>query len=564
MGLTGALQIGRTALMASQTALEVVGNNLANVATRGYHRQEVSLTPVAPQADAGLLIGRGVQVEQIIRRVDEALESRIRAAGSEQSGSAATYQILSQIEGLENELDTNGNNVSGYLSAFFGAWTQLQGQPTDAVFRNQVLVQGEQLASYLQSLRSDLTGLRQQVDQSLTDTVTAANNVLNQIETLNRQIMQAERGQGGANALRDQRDQLLTELASYLDISVSEQANGMVDVYVGSLPVVLNGASRGLELARETVDGELRVSLRIVADKSVLNPQAGKIGALMRVRESEVQGAIDSLDAFTRELIWQVNRIHSQGQGDRGLTAVTAERAVTDTNAVLSSSDLGLPFSIGNGSFDLQVKQTSTGAVRTYKISILGNGTSDDSTLATVAADLNSRAGVSATIDAQGRLHINAESGDYQIFFANDTSGVLAALGINSFFSGVDARDIGLREGLTTENLAVKLGAESNGNAKALGKLATTNLEALGGVTLGSYWNRHVAELAQRISRASQQQQADTVVLESLQAQQQSVSGVNTDEEAINLLAYQRAYQGSARFLTVVDELMQTLLSLVG
>ena len=548
MGLTGALQIGRSALLASQTALEIVGNNLANVATRGYHRQEVSLTPAAPQAEGGLLIGRGVQVEQIIRRVDDALEARVREAGSEQSGSAVSQEILSQIEALENELDSNGNNVSGYLSAFFGAWTQLQGQPSDAVFRNQVLVQGEQLASYLQSLRTDLVGLREQVDQSTTDAVTAANNILGQIGTLNHQIMQAERGQGGANALRDQRDQLLAELGTYVDISVSEQSNGMVDVYVGSLPVVLNGDSRGLELARETVDGELRAYLKISADGSVLSPSSGKIGALLRVRDTEVEGAIEDLDAFTRELIWQVNLIHSQGEGTHGLSSITAEHAVADADAVLGSTDLGLPFNIGNGSFELRVWQKSTKTMSSDSIRVAINGTGSDSTLSTVASDINSRAGVFATVDAEGRLRITTDSGDYEVFFAKDTSGFLAALGINSFFSGTDAGDIELRSGLTTENLAVGREGDAGGNALEFGKLATTSLEGLGGVSLGQYWNRHVAELAQRIGQASQQQQADTVVLESLQAQQQTVSGVNTDEEAINLLAYQRAYQGSAGF----------------
>lgn len=563
MGLTGALQIGRTALLASQTALEIVGNNLANVATRGYHRQEVALTPAAPQADGGWLIGRGVQIEQIIRRVDEALEARVRAASSQQSGSAVRYEILSQLEGLENELDDNGNNVSGYLGAFFGAWMQLQGQPTDAVFRNQVLVQGEQLASYLRSLRSDLVGLREQVDQSTTDAVASANDLLEKIETLNQQIMQAERGQGGANALRDQRDQLLAELAGYMDISVVEQANGMVDVFVGSLPVVLNGESRGLELARETVDGELRVQLRICADGSVLNPTSGRIGALMDVRDTEVQAAIDTLDAFTRELIWQVNRIHSQGEGTQGLSGAVAEHAVADADAVLSSSAMGLPFSISNGSFDLRVRQKSTGAVDPYVIKISLNGTSSDSTLNSVASQMDSVAGLSVSVDGEGRLRITTDSGDYEVFFGNDTSGFLAALGINGFFSGVDAGNIGLRQGLSTQNLAVGREGVANGNALAFGALAEEDLEALGGVSLGEYWNRHVAELAQRIGQASLAQQADGVVLESLQAQQQTVSGVNTDEEAINLLLYQRVYQGSARFLTVVDELMQTLLSLV-
>src|SRR5690606_1014228 len=105
--------------------------------------------------------------------------------------------------------------------------------------------------------------------------------------------------------------------------------------------------------------------------------------------------------------------------------------------------------------------------------------------------------------------------------------------------------------------------AGDNRNALAIVALREQGVAALSGFSLTQYWNRHVEDFAARLGQAKSAVAADTVVRENLEAQQQSVSGVNADEEAIDLIRYQRAYQASARFLTVVDELLQTLMALV-
>ncbi|MEX0887372.1 MAG: flagellar basal body protein, partial [Phycisphaeraceae bacterium] len=88
MSLNASLNIGRTGLLSSQSALQTVGNNLANAATPGYHRQRVDLAPLAGQRGAdGAFLGRGVQIESITRMIDQALEGRLRNAGSDLAGS---------------------------------------------------------------------------------------------------------------------------------------------------------------------------------------------------------------------------------------------------------------------------------------------------------------------------------------------------------------------------------------------------------------------------------------------------------------------------------------------
>ncbi len=564
MSLSGALQIGRSALVANQAALEVVGNNLANVATKGYHRQSIVLAANRDQEiQRGIFVGRGVHIQEINRQVDDALEGRIRSGVSDQSASAATRDILSQIESLQNEL--SDNDLSSQLSEFFNAWSELANNPLDNSVRRVVVQKGETVASYIRNLRTGITAVRAQVDESISGDVSAANDLLSRVEELNTQIVRAEQGTGSAHGLRDQRDQILAELAQYVDVSTIEQSNGAVDVFVGSLPVVLEGKSRGLEVRRQTIDGDLQMDVVLSADGSILQPTSGRLGALIKSRRDDVNAAVDTLDTFANQLAFEVNRAHSQGQGTKGYSSVTATNKVSDANATLNAA--GLAFSPNHGTFLIHVTQKSTGQRTTSTINVDLDGIGTDTTLTSLAAQLNTVANVNASITPDGRLRLNSGGGDFELSFSEDSSGTLAALGINTFFQGTDASDLAVNSVVSGDPAYVAAGQNhvsgDNRNALAISSLATRPLASLGGLSISDQWSRHVEDYAVRLGQADQKFQADTVVRENLEAQQQSVSGVNTDEEAINLLAFQRAYQGSARFLSVVDEMYQTLLGLL-
>lgn len=564
----GALQIGRSALLANQAAIEVTGNNLANIATKGYHRQTSTLAAAGTQQiQQGVFIGRGVQLQSILRQVDAGLEGRLRSAIANESGSTVRQELLTQIEAIQNEL--SDADVSSQLSAFFNAWSQLSNTPRDSALRSLVVQEGQTLAQDLQQLRAALVDMRRQVDQSIDQNTASANDLLQQIEVINRQITAAESGSSGAHNLRDQRDNLLAELSQYLNISTTEQPSGSVDVYVNSLPIVLNGQSRGLEVRRSVENGESIIQVVISDDGSPINPTAGKIGALITARQDTVVDAIDTVDDFAAQLINQVNRVHSQGQGLVGFTSVTGTARVADANALLSDqAATGLDFVAGHGSFELSLKQKSTSQRVTSTINIDLDGIGgNDTTLNDLAAAINAVNGVSASITSDGRLTIAADGNDFEVSFGQDTSGILASLGINTFFSGGDALDIDVNNVVKNNPDLIATGRSyvdgDNGNALGLTELRDLPLAQLSGASLTQLWSRHIEEYAVRLGQANQQVMSDGIVRESLDSQQQTLSGVNSDEEAINLLQYQRAYQGSARFLTVVDEMIQTLLNLV-
>lgn len=564
MSLNGALQIGRSGIAASQAAMQVAGNNMANAATPGYHRRTVHFAAGRDEVVLQrVFVGTGVELQAVRREVDLALQSRFRDAASHEQAVLIDQRFLTALETIQNEL-TDGD-LSSLLSDFFNSFSELANNPEDHAVRSLVIQQGGALADRIATLGDDYFSTIQEVDRSLGTSVVAANDLLDRIAMLNVQIAETEQGNGDANALRDRRDLLIDQLSEFVEVSVVEQENGAADILVGSVPVVLSGVSRGLELRKETqADGSLEISIRVAADGTDLQINKGMIGGLMRQRQDTIQPAIDDLDAFAAQLIFQVNRVHSQGQGRSGQESVEGTYIVDDTTANLNSIDAGLPYRIENGSFFIHVTHQDTGIRTSHQINVDGNADSLDDLI----NQINVVAGVpnvTAATGAGNALTLTA-AGGYEISFSDDTSGALAALGINTFFTGQTASTMGVNEVISDDPnmLAAGLGhvAGSNGNALALADLQDVQLDDLNGQSIRQFWLDSVHTLAVRTQAANAAVDSASLVRESLAAQNQAISGVSLDEESINLLTFQRQFQAAARFITVIDEALQTLLSI--
>ncbi|MFG0253383.1 MAG: flagellar hook-associated protein FlgK [Phycisphaerales bacterium JB038] len=576
MGLTSALQIGRSGIMVSQAAIQVAGNNMANAATEGYTRQVASLTPAQGQRyGVNAFVGRGVQLEGIGRQVDEAVRSRLRLAVSEESAASVNLDLLSQTEAILGEL--SDADLSSQLNSFFNSWSELANTPNDMTARNVVISEGETLGLFLSRLRSDLTQLEEQIEEMLRGEVRHADELLSQAAQLNEDIVKAEQGRGEAGGLRDQRDIVLSELSELMDVTIVEQASGAVDVLVGSLPVVLGNNSRGLELDVRTVDGQTVLSVRDKVGQSTLNIESGSIGARLSQRGELVQPTIDDLDAFTNALIFEVNRIHSQSTGGTGFNDITGATIFTPEEAAraLNAADSTLAFPVGNGTFEINLVNLDSGQRQTHQIEVDLDriddsgfaGTSDDDSLDDIIDKINAIDGVSAELDSQGRLSISADGERNVVTFSNDSNGFLAAAGINSFFTGANAGDIGIADNVMNDPAMLAVALDhvdgSNSGAVAMANLQTQGLEQLGGVSLRDSWLNTVSDVGIAGSAAGVRLESATLVRESVQGQDLASAGVSLDEESMNLLIFQNQYEASVRFLAVIDELTQALLGIV-
>ncbi|MFW5653418.1 MAG: flagellar hook-associated protein FlgK, partial [Planctomycetota bacterium] len=322
MSLTSALLTGQSALTVSQVGLQVTGNNMANATTPGCTRQTVALSPNGDdRISSTAYVGRGVNLDEVTRHVNEALHGRLRMATSDENAASLSYDLMVQIESIQNELTEH--DLSTALAGFFNSWSELARTPSDDAARVLTIEEGVALSQQIRTMREDLETVRRQIDDDLHSQVARADALMSQIAELNESIVHAEMGVGTSSSLRDKRDALLEDLSNYLDISTVEQPDGAVDVFVGSTPVVLRDQSRGLELSLETRNDQLVASVRVKSDGSQLDVRSGRVGALLDARDAEVNKAIEDLDSVAAALIHDVNRLHSQGQSKVGFTSVT-------------------------------------------------------------------------------------------------------------------------------------------------------------------------------------------------------------------------------------------------
>lgn len=577
MSLTNAIRIGHSALNASQIGLQVAGNNLANAATPGYSRQVASLAAMRGQRIGASFVGRGVTVQDIRRQVDSALEARLRASLAADAAAQQRLNLQAALEATLNEL--TDSDLSSQLNEFFNAWSDRANLDQSSAV---VVQKGAALAGHLRRLSSDLGALRGQVDDQLSAMTLRAGELAAQVALLNKQIVGSELGGAENASLRDQRDQALAELTQLLDVTAVQQANGSVDVMVGSTPIVIGSDVRALSMERRTVDGELRVYLAAGQDQRELNVTGGAIGALLTDRAASIGATLDRLDSLAAQLAFEVNRLHSTGASDPGLTRSLSTFGLPAGDRALALNDpanatfAGLPFAATNGGFYVHVRHEATGHEEIVRIDVDLDGLTDaglpgfddDTSAADIIAALDAVNGISASFTADGRLDIRAEAG-FTFSFADDTSSALAVLGVNAYFTGSSATDLAVSAELQADPSRLMVGRitdgafVANGTAMEMVKLQDRALDALGGRSLRASWQDQVQSVAVQTETAASEADAAALVRDSLEAQRAAVSGVSIDEESINLMAFQRQYQGAARLISIADELLTTLMGII-
>jgi flagellar hook-associated protein 1 FlgK len=367
MSLSAALQIGRSALAASQLGIQVAGNNMANAATVGYSRQRIDIESIRGDQSVP---GRGVRVSTIRRQVDGALQARLTGAGADAAGAQTQQRIFEQIETTLGELGTN--DLSNELSNFFKVWSERANQTKAS---GSVVQQGDRLARFVRELRTDLTSQRRQIDDQIDATVVEANELLESVARLNKAISTSEGSGAPANTLRDQRDQVIEKLAQIMDVSVIDRGLGGLDVLVGSAPVVLADRAKLLEVLRVNSASGTSVTVRTTGEQGQdLGLASGSLGSLLMNRSGAVDATIDRLDTLASSVIFEINKLHSTATNATGMVSntgtlgfSTADRARALNDAANESTN-GLPFAATNGGFLVQVRERSTGAMQTVRV----------------------------------------------------------------------------------------------------------------------------------------------------------------------------------------------------
>lgn len=310
------LSIGSSGVSAYQRALATVSNNIANVNTDGYARQDIQIASNQPTEIGGGFIGTGVRFDQVRRQYDAFVESNLRNSNSDLK---AQEPLLSYVNRL---IDVMGNESIGLTSAlnqFFASARDLSSDPASMVARTTFLRDSEGLAGRFRQLSSQIDTLKTETRQSIETDVGQVNALTAQLAQLNKQLSKKGSADEQPSELLDQRDLLLRNLSGLIAIKTKFSINGSVLISVGDTIdqgiLVRNDVAKAISVGDSTTD---RNKLTFTIDaygspEGMPGVSGGRIGGVLNFRDQVLQPADDALDDLARVMVKEVNAVHQTG-----------------------------------------------------------------------------------------------------------------------------------------------------------------------------------------------------------------------------------------------------------
>jgi flagellar hook-associated protein 1 FlgK len=395
---------GLSALRVNQQVLDLLGHNIANINTPGYHRQEPLLAArFVPENP----IGFGVELTTIRRLRDGVLEQAIRQNAGEL---AFVSSRLSRLREVETILGSGSGSLREALDEFFNRLEELAVRPADLTQRRLVLDAADRLAKRFHQVADQLNELREGITAEVQTALQQANALTKQIAELNGRIAQALARGSPANDAQDRRDQLIQELAQLVGVQVIEQPLGQVNVLVGGNLVV--SGSEAVEL-RQVIDSENRLLIFAGTSAEPVTLPGGRLAGLLQTRNQTLADFRQRLDELARVLMREFDAIHARGLGLAGpFTFLAGTRSVSHVDIFLDRADTAWP--IRNGTVYVSITNLATGQRTLHAVSVQPSA----QTLAQLASAFSSVPHLQAIADPQTRtLKFLAEPG-YAFDFA--------------------------------------------------------------------------------------------------------------------------------------------------
>lgn len=562
--LFSSLDIGRSGLSTAQIQLDVTGHNIASANKVGFSRQRADISTRAPLERSFGFLGRGPYISGVNRLRDAFLDISYRDQVSTQQNAEIQTNFYSRIEDLFREPSENG--FSSQLNQFFDALNDFANNVEDIPTRVATLTEADTLAASIRQNAAALEDLRTAANEDVRALVPTINGVAQQIADLNFAIKTLESSGGTANDLRDDRDVLLDQLAGYVNIEYRERADGQVDVLIAGEELVNGNRARALEAVPDGAIDPARpdfLRVQFANTGTVVNAFDGELAGAIEQRDVALKELVDRNNTLAAALIQSVNAIHSQGNGLTNLNVpLSANYPVTDPATALNAA--GLPFDVNDGSFDIVVYDGANNISETITVPVAAGTTS----LNDVAAAINGSSNMTASI-ANGVLTVTPNAG-FTYTFTNDTANALPALGLNGLFTGTNARNIGVSQHLVDNPALLSSGSSldvldsgDNSVALALASLRSTPVLSSGTETIGDYFESTIVQLGIDAGANLDRRDVQNSVINDLDLRRQEVSGVNLDEEVTTLIQVQKAFDASARVITIADRMLETLLGIV-
>jgi flagellar hook-associated protein 1 FlgK len=355
--------IGLSALLASRRAQDIVGQNIANANTPGYHRQVPNFSVRSPAPFGNLSIGTGVQITDIRRLRDQLVETALTQNTFQLNNTTTQLTTLRQIE---TDLAPGSGSLDSLLSAFFNQRDQLTANPDDLAQRRVFLGSASALANKFNTVSSDFAQLRDGVDSQLKQLVGQANSLISQIADLNQQIQRVQVKGINDNDQLDQRDQLISQLSQLVDVRVTELGDGQATVVAAGIPVVVANQAMGLQFS---MDKNGNAILTAAGSTTALPVQGGQAAGLLQIRNQSLPDFTGRLDALAHTFAQQLNPLQATGLGLGGpLSFAAGSQAASSVTVPLTQAKLAFPPQAGSLFISVTNKATGDRTIHEVKI----------------------------------------------------------------------------------------------------------------------------------------------------------------------------------------------------
>jgi flagellar hook-associated protein 1 FlgK len=617
------IEIGKRSMVAHQQGMTTTGHNLSNASTEGYSRQRVEFSPFEPIYLPGLnreetpgQIGQGTVVERIERIRDKLLDKRIVAQGSGEGYWDTRDKYVLQLERLYNE--PADVSIRGRMDAFWDAWQELSLHPADSAPRKAVLERGKTLIDSIKERYKGLTSLQNMAEEDIQGTVKRVNELSRQIAGLNEQIQKIEAQGDNPNDLYDRRDLLVEKLSSIIDITTDGRDPDEFVIHTAGNVLVQGRIGRQFDLVSGIdTEGFSHVVWKESGEEAHFS--SGSLKALIEMRDVTLRGEIQNLDSMTMNFIDLVNEAHRAGYGTNGKTGLdffTEHPFVTNVAGNYDRNGDGVYDSTyifrvtGQNTLDLRAQIGLEGT-----INLSGqNGLVQVPYYATdTVADVvkrinNSGAEVVARLDREGRLTLKGTPAadpanpDFVIRHVEDSgrflegyAGLLQDRGADGAFRW-DQADAALNlqgeaadyavapiahpsgwievnPALVKEPASIASGYGENGKPAnpgngeaALAIASIRNSEVMVGKlgTFDDYFADAVARVGLMGEQSDRALETQNLIMKQLKDMRDSISGVNIDEELSQMIKYQHGYAAAARFISTVNEMLDTIINRMG
>ncbi|PNU21148.1 flagellar hook-associated protein FlgK [Geothermobacter hydrogeniphilus] len=344
-GLLAALNASKTSITTQQKAMEVVGNNIANVNTPGYSRQTPTLTPFPTLSMGDFFIGQGVRVSSIERASDAFLTKQIQTKTADLGMESSKASPLASVE---RTLPVDDTGVAAEIDRFFDAWQELSTNPDGRVERDLVMQHGGLVADAFLNTYNDLQSVSTNIDNALVSKIDGVNLKLSQVAELNNRIATVELSGNNANSDRDRRDLLVKELANSLGVQALEDSRHMVMLQLpGGLPLV--EGTEALQIEGVPTGSTLKLQLKLGSTIIDLPREGmgGEFRGLLDIRDQLVPDLQGRLDQLAYDFATAINTQHRTGSGLDGISG----RDFFNQPAAVAGAATSLSMAFSNNDF---------------------------------------------------------------------------------------------------------------------------------------------------------------------------------------------------------------------